>query len=66
MAVFLDKNGLIPALKQMSGPPVPFVEELCVNAIQLPHSNRQIAIRSFNKEVIVVGHEAVSMTDPII
>jgi len=40
MAVFLNEDGFIPALKQMSVSTVPFIEELCVNAVQLPHPDR--------------------------
>ena len=33
MTVFLDEDGFIPTLEQMTGPTVPFIEELCVNAV---------------------------------
>ena len=33
MAVFLDENGLIPALEEMAGPIAPFIECLGVDAI---------------------------------
>lgn len=62
----MDKNSFIPALEQMTDPTMPFVEELCVNAVQLPHSDRQIAIRRFNEEMIVVSHETVAMANPMI
>jgi hypothetical protein len=66
MAVFLDKDGFIPALEQMAGSPMPFVEDLGIDAVQLPHPDREIAIWRFNEEMIVVGHEAVSVANPIV
>ena len=66
MAVFLDQDSLVPALEQMTGPAVPFVEELGIHSVQLPHTEGEVAVRSFDKEMIMVGHEAVGVADPVI
>jgi citrate lyase beta subunit len=66
MAVLLDENGLVPALEQMACPSVTFVEELGVDSIQLPHTEGEVAIRRLDKDMVMVGHEAVGVADPII
>lgn len=38
---------------------------LSKHAIQLPHTLRQIAIRCFNHQMIVIDHQTIGMTDPI-
>ena len=48
VTVFLDKNGLISALKEMAGPFAPLVKELGIDAIELPHADGEIAVRSFD------------------
>ena len=62
----MDEDGFIPALEQMTGPSVPFIEELCVDTVKLPHAGGEISVGSLDEEVIVVGHEAVGVTDPIV
>jgi hypothetical protein len=66
VAVFLDEDGFIPTLEQMTGPAMPFIEELGIDTVQLPHADGQIAVRRFNEEMIVVGHKAVSVANPIV
>jgi hypothetical protein len=66
MAVFLDENGLISALEKMTGPLMALIEELGVDAVQLPHADGKIAVRRFDKEIIVIAHEAIGMTEPIV
>jgi hypothetical protein len=67
MAVFLDQDGLIPALEQVAGPAVPFVEELGIHSVQLlSHAEGKITVWGLDKEVIMVGHEAVGVADPIV
>ena len=39
MAILLDQNGFVSSLEQVTGPAMPIVKELCVNAVQLPHAN---------------------------
>lgn len=66
MTVFLDENGLVPALEQMTVPLVAFIEELSIYAVQLPHADCEIAVGGFNEQMIMVGHEAVGMTNPAV
>jgi len=66
MAVFLYKNGLVAALEKMTRPTVESIEQLRVHAVQLPHAESQIAVRRLDEEMIMVVHEAVGMTDPIV
>jgi hypothetical protein len=66
MRVFLYEHGFVPALEDVTCSPVPLIESLRVESIQLSHTNTEVAIRSFNENVIVIAHEAVSVTDPIV
>ena len=66
MTVFLDQDGLIPALEQVTGPSVPFIEQLGIDAIELPHTDGKIAVRGFDEKMIMVSHEAIRVTDPVI
>ena len=65
VTVFLDQNGLVASLEQVSVPAVIFIEELRVNAVELPHTEGKIAFRSFNQEMVMVGHATIGVTDPI-
>jgi hypothetical protein len=40
---------------------VPFIEKMCVNAVQLRYSHRHISISCFNKEVVVIGHQYIAV-----
>ena len=62
----MDQNGLVSALEQMTGSAVSLIEELCIDAIQLPHAEGKVAVRGLDKKMIMVGHEAVGVAEPII
>ena len=66
MTVLLDQDRFVPSLEQVSGPAVPLVHELSIDAVQLPHTNRKITIRGLNEEMVMVCHEAVGMADPVV
>ena len=66
MAVFLNEDRFVPALEQMPRPLMTFIKKLRIDAVQLPHTQGEIAVRRFDQEVIVVVHQAVSMTEPVI
>jgi hypothetical protein len=66
VAVLLDEYGFVSALEEMPDPAVPFVEKLGVDAVQLSHAEGEIAVRSLDEEVIVIGHEAVGVANPIV
>jgi hypothetical protein len=48
----------------MAAAAVPSVEALCVDAIQLSHSNREVGLRCFDQQVVVVAHQAVGVAEP--
>ena len=50
----------------MTGPAVPFIEVLGVDTVQLSHTEGEIAVRGLDEEVIVIGHEAVGVTEPVV
>lgn len=66
VTVLLDQNGTVPPLEQMTVPAMPFIEQLGIYSIQLAHSERQVAVRSFDKKMIVIGHQAIGMAYPIV
>ena len=66
MAVLLDQNGLVPALEEVTGPAMALIEELGVDAVQLPHAEGKVAIWSLDKKMKMVGHEAVGVADPVV
>jgi hypothetical protein len=41
------------------------IEPLGVDRIELAHASGEIRLRSFENQVIVVGHQAVGMTHPV-
>jgi hypothetical protein len=66
MAVFLDQDGFVPALEQVAGPAMPFVEELGIDAVLLPHADGKIAVRGLNEQMIMIGHETIGVADPVV
>jgi hypothetical protein len=43
-----------------------FIKKLGIDAVQLPHTEGEIAVRRLDQEVIVVVHQAVGVADPIV
>jgi hypothetical protein len=39
---------------------------LSINTVQLPHTKGKISVRRFNEKVKVIGHETVSVANPIV
>jgi len=66
MAVFLNEDRFVSALEQMTCPLMTFIKKLRIDAVQLPHTQGQIAVRRLDQEVIMVIHHAVGMTEPVI
>jgi len=66
VAVLLDKDSLVPSLEQMARSAVTFVEELGIDAVHLPHADRKIAVRGLDEKMVMVGHEAVGVADPVV
>ena len=50
----------------MAYPAVPFIEELRIDAVQLPHTDGKIPVRGLNKKMVMIGHEAIGVTYPVI
>ena len=50
----------------MTRPLMSFIKKLGIDAIQLAHAERQVSLRRFNKQMIVVVHETVGVADPMI
>jgi hypothetical protein len=50
----------------MAGSAIALVISLGVNAVQLPHAEREVPFRRFDEEMIVVVHETIGMADPMI
>lgn len=65
MAVFLNEDRLVAALEQMTCPLMPFIEQLGIDAVQLPHTQGEIAVWRFDQEDMVI-HQAVGMAEPVI
>jgi hypothetical protein len=65
MGVFLHEHGFVSAFKEVTCSPVPLIESLRVESVQLSHADRKLAIRRFNENVVVISDEAVSVTDPV-
>jgi hypothetical protein len=42
------------------------IEELRLDAVQRPHAEGNVAVRGLDKNMIVVLHEAIGMTDPVV
>ena len=66
MGIFLDQDAFVPALQEVSRSVMPFIEHLGIDAVQLPHAQGKITVRSFKKQVIVIIHEAIGVTDPVV
>jgi hypothetical protein len=54
MGIFLHQYGFEPFLKQMPHSRMPPVVVLRIAAVQLPHAKREIRLRRFDEEIIVL------------
>jgi hypothetical protein len=50
----------------MADPVVPSIEGLGVDTVQVTHPLREIAVRCFNEEMVVVVHEAICVAKPVV
>jgi len=50
----------------MSYPTVALIESLGIDAVQLPHAYRQISVGCINKQMVMIVHQTVSMTEPVV
>ena len=65
MGLPLDNNGFVPSLKNVPGTLVSAIESLRVDPIELSHPVRQVPVNGLDKQMIMVIHQAVGMTEPI-
>jgi hypothetical protein len=66
MAVLLHEDGFVSPLEEVTDSLVPVIKKLGVDAVQLPHADGEVTVRSLDKKVVVVVHEAVSVADPVV
>ena len=55
-----------PLVEEMAGPSMSFIEELRVYAVYLSHADGEISLRGLDEDMVMIGHEAVGVADPII
>src|SRR5574337_1098121 len=66
MAVFLDKDAFEPALEKVAVSFMPFVKKLGIDAVKLSHAEGEVTVGCFDQKMVVVGHEAVGVAQPVI
>lgn len=49
----------------MADPPMPPIRRLGEDAVQLTHPLREIPLRRFEDEVVVVRHQTIGVTEPV-
>lgn len=59
VGVAIDRDRLVAALEQVADQAVALVEALRVDAVEVPHQARQVALARVQHEVVVVAHQAV-------
>jgi hypothetical protein len=64
VAFLLDEDGFESPLEDVARPLVVPVDPLRVDAIEVAHTSREIRFRRLDHQVIVVGHQAVRVTNP--
>jgi len=42
------------------------VETLGIDTVQLSHSRGEIGLRGFDEQVVVIGHEAIGIANPLV
>ena len=60
-----SRNRLVASLDEMTLSGVPAVGCLRVDAVQLPHPLRQIALEGLCDEMVMIGHEAIGRAAPM-
>jgi hypothetical protein len=61
MGVLLDDDGLVSALKEVSGSVTPVVEELRIDPVQLAHPESEVPVGGLDEKMVVVVHKAVGV-----
>lgn len=55
----LDRNRLVPALKQVSPSMMDRIEPLSISTLKPSHAQRQIWLRSLQQQMIMVRHQHI-------
>ncbi|MGH1450617.1 MAG: hypothetical protein ACRBBM_14530 [Pseudomonadaceae bacterium] len=66
MAFLFDQDRFVASLKALAHPVVPSIVLLGIDTVQLAHTAGEIAVRRFNQKVLMIAHQAVSMTQPVV
>lgn len=66
VGVFLDEDRAVSRLEEMAKPPVAPVVPLRVDAVEVAHAEGKVPVRDFEQQVVVVVHQAVGVTEPLI
>jgi hypothetical protein len=64
VALFLDKDRLESPLEDVTRSLVLPIDPLCVDTVDMAHAARQVRMRRFDQQMIVVGHQTVRVTEP--
>jgi len=60
-----DQDRFVASLKDMAHPALPSIVLLGIDTVQLAHAAGEIAVRRFNQKVLMIAHQAISMTQPV-
>jgi hypothetical protein len=63
--LFLHQDGLVATLKDVTDPVMNLVEALGVDAIELAHAFDEVAIGSFDDQMVMVSHLTISVDGPV-
>ena len=66
VCLFFKQDRREPSLEEMPDSMMPTIVRRGIAAIQLAHTQRQIGLRRFDEEMIVIVHQAGGMTEPAI
>ena len=61
----VNQDGFKAPLKQMPYPAMPTIAGLGGDAVELPHAFGQVPVRRLYQKVVVVVHQAPSITEPV-
>lgn len=60
----LDQDGVEAAPEDVVPAAVALVERPCIAAVEVAHAARQVRLRSFDHQVVVVSHQALDVNAP--
>lgn len=66
LLVGLDQDGVVAATEEVVPASVAVVEGPSVGAVEVAHAGREVRLRGFDDEVVVVSHQAPGVDAPVI